>query len=242
MKKLILVSVAIVAIVGIILPSAIFAHSGRTDSSGGHNCNVGSCAGTYHYHNGGTPPPPPPPPLPPRCAPNSTYSSTTDNCNCNSGYAPSPNLTSCIKIPAHAHAVNNRTDAWQCDSSYKEVGNSCILDTCGKNSSGIPPNCTCNEGYAPSSDKKTCIKLPENSHYVGTKASLWLCNDGYEEIDGGCKLKKVEIQINEDLISSKVKSVNNLNSKKNQDSMIEKQNPQSESKSFFEKIFGWLFE
>jgi len=29
------------------------AHSGRTDSSGGHNCNVGSCAGTYHYHNGG---------------------------------------------------------------------------------------------------------------------------------------------------------------------------------------------
>lgn len=29
------------------------AHSGRTDSNGGHNCNVGSCAGTYHYHNGG---------------------------------------------------------------------------------------------------------------------------------------------------------------------------------------------
>jgi hypothetical protein len=31
----------------------ISAHSGRTDSSGGHNCYVGSCAGTYHYHNGG---------------------------------------------------------------------------------------------------------------------------------------------------------------------------------------------
>lgn len=31
----------------------IHAHSGGTDSSGGHNCNVGSCAGTYHYHNGG---------------------------------------------------------------------------------------------------------------------------------------------------------------------------------------------
>lgn len=29
------------------------AHSGRTDSSGGHNCYTGSCAGTYHYHNGG---------------------------------------------------------------------------------------------------------------------------------------------------------------------------------------------
>ncbi|HRN70519.1 MAG TPA: YHYH domain-containing protein, partial [Candidatus Woesebacteria bacterium] len=36
----------------------IEAHSGRTDSSGGHNCNVGACAGTYHYHNGGYEPPP----------------------------------------------------------------------------------------------------------------------------------------------------------------------------------------
>lgn len=34
-------------------PVAALAHSGGTDSSGGHNCNVGSCAGTYHYHNGG---------------------------------------------------------------------------------------------------------------------------------------------------------------------------------------------
>ena len=35
------------------IPKNISAHSGRTDSSGGHNCNVGACAGTYHYHNGG---------------------------------------------------------------------------------------------------------------------------------------------------------------------------------------------
>lgn len=41
------------------------AHSGRTDSSGGHNCYVGACAGTYHYHNGGsyTAPYSPPKPL-----------------------------------------------------------------------------------------------------------------------------------------------------------------------------------
>jgi len=31
----------------------VLAHSGRTDANGGHNCYVGSCAGTYHYHNGG---------------------------------------------------------------------------------------------------------------------------------------------------------------------------------------------
>lgn len=41
-----------------LLPSTIFAHSGRTDSSGGHNCSVksiakGLCTG-YHYHNGGS--------------------------------------------------------------------------------------------------------------------------------------------------------------------------------------------
>ena len=26
------------------------AHGGGLDGSGGHNCYVGSCAGTYHYH------------------------------------------------------------------------------------------------------------------------------------------------------------------------------------------------
>lgn len=53
-------------------------HSGRTDANGGHNCNVGACAGTYHYHNGGssyTPPrepeytPPPPSSSPPKPKP-----------------------------------------------------------------------------------------------------------------------------------------------------------------------------
>jgi hypothetical protein len=37
-----------------LLPTVSLAHSGRTDSSGGHNCRTGSCAGTYHYHNGGS--------------------------------------------------------------------------------------------------------------------------------------------------------------------------------------------
>ncbi len=31
-------------------PSIVFAHSGRLDSQGGHNCRDGSCAGTYHCH------------------------------------------------------------------------------------------------------------------------------------------------------------------------------------------------
>ena len=37
-----------------LIPSNVSAHSGRTNSSGCHNCNVGSCAGTYHCHNGGS--------------------------------------------------------------------------------------------------------------------------------------------------------------------------------------------
>lgn len=55
MKKILL----ILPILFLFVASGVSAHSGRTDSSGGHNCNVGSCAGTYHYHNGGgsyTPP------------------------------------------------------------------------------------------------------------------------------------------------------------------------------------------
>lgn len=38
----------------VLIPAISLAHSGRTDSNGGHNCRTGSCAGTYHYHNGGT--------------------------------------------------------------------------------------------------------------------------------------------------------------------------------------------
>lgn len=41
-----------------VVPNTVVAHSGRTDSSGGHNCSAtsqakGLCSG-YHYHNGGT--------------------------------------------------------------------------------------------------------------------------------------------------------------------------------------------
>jgi len=34
------------------LPTLAFTHSGGLDQSGGHNCYVGSCAGSYHYHRG----------------------------------------------------------------------------------------------------------------------------------------------------------------------------------------------
>ncbi|KMY50988.1 YHYH domain-containing protein [Peribacillus loiseleuriae] len=48
----------ITLLLSFVLGSTIYAHSGRTDSSGGHNCSAksqakGLCSG-YHYHNGGT--------------------------------------------------------------------------------------------------------------------------------------------------------------------------------------------
>jgi hypothetical protein len=51
------VLIAIGIILFVFSGSPVSAHSGRTDSSGGHNCRVGACAGTYHYHNGGYAPP-----------------------------------------------------------------------------------------------------------------------------------------------------------------------------------------
>lgn len=49
--------IALILVMLMIIPSAAFAHPGRTDSSGGHNCSAkskakGLCSG-YHYHNGG---------------------------------------------------------------------------------------------------------------------------------------------------------------------------------------------
>ena len=46
-RKLLATFVLMLAVV----PSpAVSAHGGGLDGSGGHNCNVGSCAGTYHCH------------------------------------------------------------------------------------------------------------------------------------------------------------------------------------------------
>ena len=42
----------VVSMITVGTSSVAVGHSGRTDSYGGHNCNVGSCAGTYHFHSG----------------------------------------------------------------------------------------------------------------------------------------------------------------------------------------------
>jgi hypothetical protein len=49
MKKLfIVISIVLTSLFATYNPTN--AHGGGLDGSGGHNCYVGSCAGTYHYH------------------------------------------------------------------------------------------------------------------------------------------------------------------------------------------------
>lgn len=52
MRKLLVTCIAVALLVG--TSSSAFAHSGRTDKNGGHNCSAkskqkGLCTG-YHYH------------------------------------------------------------------------------------------------------------------------------------------------------------------------------------------------
>lgn len=58
--------------------------------------------------------------------PENSYLEPDNNCYCNEGYTPSLNQKKCIKVPEHAHPVDNPTDVWLCDEGYREVGNLCI--------------------------------------------------------------------------------------------------------------------
>ena len=49
-----LVFIALIVVMSFGLVGIVNAHGGGLDGSGGHNCYVGSCAGTYHYHSGGS--------------------------------------------------------------------------------------------------------------------------------------------------------------------------------------------
>jgi hypothetical protein len=33
----------------------------------------------------------------------------------------------CVKKPSNAHCVESTSDAWLCNTGYKEVGNSCVV-------------------------------------------------------------------------------------------------------------------
>lgn len=51
MNKKVILKVALILFLGLLVTTENFAHSGRTDSNGGH---YDRSTGIYHYHNGGT--------------------------------------------------------------------------------------------------------------------------------------------------------------------------------------------
>jgi len=124
-------NIALVVVSYFLLIPSVWAHSGRTNSSGCHNCNVGSCAGTYHCHNGGTSYTSKSiytAPVTPTCGVNAYYSAPNSSCMCKIGYVVSTDKYNCVILPANAHSVISSTDAWLCDTGYKEIDGKCIED------------------------------------------------------------------------------------------------------------------
>jgi hypothetical protein len=82
-------------LMGFMLGSPASAHGGGLDWQGGHNCRVGSCAGTYHCHQfrGG------------RCPP------------ANSGGSPSSTRLICIKQQGYAETCF-RSTGWDYESCW----------------------------------------------------------------------------------------------------------------------------
>ena len=120
-------SICLVAL--FLVPQLAVAHPGRTAADGCHYCRTncdkwGVPWNERHCHGGYTAPTPTyTPPPKPSCPANSTL--IGGKCLCKDGYAAFQ--SSCIKIPANAHAATNPSNAWECDAGYIEKGNTCIL-------------------------------------------------------------------------------------------------------------------
>src|SRR3989338_5370333 len=118
---------ALVCLSLLFLPQALNAHPGNTATDGCHYCRTncdkwGEAWGERHCHGGYTAPTRVYSPPKPRCPANSTM--IGDTCFCDQGFAAFQ--SSCIRIQANAHEIENATDAWECDYGYIEKGNTCV--------------------------------------------------------------------------------------------------------------------
>jgi micrococcal nuclease len=62
------------------------------------------------------------------CPTNSAYNSIAGSCECNTGYAVYKKKNSCVKVPANAHATETATEAWACDTGFKETKGACVVE------------------------------------------------------------------------------------------------------------------
>lgn len=167
----------------IFLPKNIEAHSGRTDSSGCHNCYTSECYGEYHCHNGGSGGYQ----APPSCPSMSSYNSLSGQCECYSGYIASGN--SCISVDQackNKYGYNSERDYSSdgCKCRYGYVWNSsktaCISEYEARPScpsmaiyNSINKQCECMSGYVASGN--SCISVDQsckNKYGYNSKATL----------------------------------------------------------------------
>ncbi len=84
-------------------------------------------------------------------------------------------------------------DKTQCVKKVtKEVETTNII----QNNNTTKKEITCKNGYALSLDKKECIKIPEHAHTVESLTDVWLCDDGYKEVNNSCIIvDNIETQV-----------------------------------------------
>ena len=97
----------------------------------------------------------------------------------------------------------------------------------------------CDAEYALSFDKKHCIKIPKNAHVVDSPTDLWLCDDGYKELDNTCVVvpKEQKNEIVEEAIEPSISEDNS-----SQPKMSPIRNAWHGVSGFFVKIFNRIFK
>lgn len=221
-----------------IQPINIEAHSGRTNSSGCHNCNVGSCAGEYHCHNGGSsggggsrtgav--------AQPSCPSMSKYNSSTGTCECYSGYIATGN--SCISINQacqNKYGYNSKAttsgDECECKSGYtwNKATTKCITNDAAcqelnglMSKSNLSGNCECLPGYE--SNGSQCVKkrIIEPTPTIIKKEIIKTPTISIPNLSGDISfVKDIETSLPDIKLGNKGNNIS----------------------TFFSKLFSWLFD
>ena len=169
-----------------------------------------------------------------------------DYCYCSTGYKFNADKTACIEsivCPINATKVNN---VCVCNTGYvwdaQHTGCEIVKTTSNINNSinnsEAQKDLSCKDGYVLSFKKDRCIKVPDNATAVSSSTDLWLCNDGYKEVNNACFVVPLEQK-------------NASNQESSQPPMPENKTPKSKNlirnvwqgvSGFFVKIFNRIFK
>ena len=145
--------------------SLLFAHSGGTDSSGGH---YNRSTGSYHYHNSGY----------------SSSSSYSGNCPC--PYSTAADGSRCGARSAWSRSGGHSPVCYKSDTNSSSTGQSISIK--------IPANASlnyfgddwdCNRGFYKYSGACHKVKIPANGK-LNIYGDGWVCNTGFYKYSGAC--------------------------------------------------------